>query len=130
MGGNTSSLPAPPANFPYFCIVFRISDKLKVILADSDTVALVQSVAINKWPFGVQSAGYDESGVFEIKLSGNPFFKTSSKEEAVAAKALCCHLLSVLNQHGWEMIVNSDLSRTQDLSTWFFQRNPVISKVL
>ncbi len=25
---------------------------------------------------------------------------------------------------GWELCVSSDLSRTNDLTTWFFQRNP------
>jgi hypothetical protein len=71
---------------------------------------------------GIQFQFFDH-GTFNIKLSGNPFSKGSGKEEALDSKLMCCALLTALHSIGWELCVSSDLGRTTDLTTWFFQRN-------
>jgi hypothetical protein len=141
MGGNTSQLPPPPANFPYFSLTFRIYDKIKLIDCDQQCLALIQQVVEYNWPCkclhltngnvktfisaGIQSQFFDH-GAFEIKFRGNPFSTASGKAEALASKRMCCALLIALQSIGWELCVSSDLSRTTDLTTWFFQRNPAL----
>uniref|UniRef100_A0A914W883 Uncharacterized protein n=1 Tax=Plectus sambesii TaxID=2011161 RepID=A0A914W883_9BILA len=125
MGGNTSQLPPPPANFPYFSLTFRIYDKIKLIDCDDQCLSLIQQVVTSNWPNGIQSQCYDH-GAFEIKFRGRPFCASGSKAEALASKRMCCALLISLQSAGWELCVNSDLSRTTDLTTWFFQKNPAL----
>ena len=139
MGGNTSQLPPPPPNFPYFSLTFRLYDKIKLIDCDQQSLALIQQVVSANWPCkyvrlmnekrfvsaGIQSQFFDH-GAFEIKFRGNPFSTASGKSEALASKRMCCALLTTLHSYGWELCVSSDLSRTTDLTTWFFQRNPAL----
>jgi hypothetical protein len=74
---------------------------------------------------GIQSQFFDH-GAFEIKFCRKPFSKLCDKAEALASKRMCCALLIALQSIGWELCVSSDLSRTTDLTTWFFQRNPAL----
>uniref|UniRef100_A0A914WWV5 Uncharacterized protein n=1 Tax=Plectus sambesii TaxID=2011161 RepID=A0A914WWV5_9BILA len=125
MGGNTSQLPPPPANFPYFSLTFRIYHKIKLIDCDDQCLTLIQQVVAANWPNGIQSQRYDE-GAFEIKFGGSPFSEWGDKAEELASKRMCCALLISLQSAGWELYVNSHLSQTTDLTTWFFQRNPAL----
>uniref|UniRef100_A0A914WAG5 Uncharacterized protein n=1 Tax=Plectus sambesii TaxID=2011161 RepID=A0A914WAG5_9BILA len=125
MGGNTSQLPPPPANFPYFSLTFRIDDNIKLIDCDDKCLSLIRQVVKSNWPNGIQSQSNDH-GAFEIRFRGRPFCVAGSKADALASKRMCCALLSSLQTAGWELYVNSDLSRNADLTTWFFQRNPAL----
>uniref|UniRef100_A0A914VRX9 Uncharacterized protein n=1 Tax=Plectus sambesii TaxID=2011161 RepID=A0A914VRX9_9BILA len=125
MGGNTSQPPPLPTNFPYFSLTFRIHDKIKLIDCDDQCLTLIQQVVAANWPRGIQSQRYDR-GAFEIKFRGFPFSESGDKAEPLVSKRMCCALLLSLQTAGWELYVNSHLSQTTDLTTWFFQRNPAL----
>ncbi len=50
MGGNTSQLPPPLPNFPYFSLTFRTANKIKLIDCDDQCLALIQQVLAASWP--------------------------------------------------------------------------------
>lgn len=128
MGGNFSALPQAPANFPYFSLTFRMQDKIKMTLADNQVVGVVRNAVIQFWSPGIQVDGVDKDGSYEIKFNGLPFCKAGSHESAIQSKKVCCKILSDLHALGWRLMVCSDLSRTTDLTTWFFQKATVESK--
>ena len=50
MGGNVSTIPAPPANFPYFPITLRRTDHFIVVGADRATIDTIRYAIDVSWP--------------------------------------------------------------------------------
>lgn len=128
MGGNFSALPQAPPNFPYFSLTFRMQDKIKMTLADNQVINVVRNAVTQCWNPGIQVDGIDKDGSYEIKFNGLPFCKAGSHESAIQSKRVCCKMLTDLHALGWRLMVCSDLSRTTDLTTLFFQKAAVESK--
>ncbi len=129
MGGTVSSLPQLPQNFPYFCLTFRQWDKIQLVQADEGTITHILAAIGEIWSDGISNHGWD-NGSYEIKFHGYPFTLRNSKSEAILSKRLACHLLVTLTQMGWEPVVSTDLGRTKDLTSWFFQRNMSLQQLM
>lgn len=122
MGGNYSTLPKFQADFPYFSLTFRQTDKIKLVLANEAVILMIRRAVERHWVKGIQIEGVCDDGSYEIKFNGNPFSITGSSNDALQSKRVCCQFLSDLYSIGWTLITSSDLSRTTDRSTLFFQR--------
>uniref|UniRef100_A0A9J2PE32 Reverse transcriptase Ty1/copia-type domain-containing protein n=1 Tax=Ascaris lumbricoides TaxID=6252 RepID=A0A9J2PE32_ASCLU len=125
MGQKVSTFPAKPPDFPFFSLTFRLSDTMLIVDASPEVANLIRDCVLCSWPAGIQRE-YDESnGVLQLKLNGIPFARSCTREHSVQTKKMLCLILKTLRERGWELILSSDLSRTYDLSTLFFQMVPV-----
>jgi hypothetical protein len=106
----------------------RISDRLKFQNTDEKRFAIfnlhyyINALLIQG---GIQQE-YNESGAYVYKLFGHPFSSTTSQCDALQARIMCAELLSQLRHIGWQLLQSADLSRTQDYSTWFFQKDDAL----
>ena len=123
MGGAVSDLIHKEPGFEYMSITLRTTDKIRVVYASDQEVNIVRDVIQQTWPKGIQQEGVKLRSVHDFKLNGNPFMEGSSSEDASNARLLACDLLYRLHNSGWKLITSSDLARTHDLTTWFFQRS-------
>ena len=123
--GAEGSVPARPLGFEYFCIAVRSSDKLRVILGTDHEVSIIRQVIKESWPQGIQNESSQVNGVHEFKLNGRPFQLNISSSDAIMSRRMAGSLLYRLHRDGWKLLVSSDLTRTTDLTTWFFKKVPV-----
>ena len=127
MGGNQSNLPQKPLGFEYMCIAIRPLDKLRIILGGDYEISIVRQVIQECWPKGIQSELSQLSGVHEFKLKGFPFSLVSSSKNAKACRRMAGRILHRLYRDGWKLQISSNLTRTNDLTTWFFKKVSVQS---
>lgn len=124
MGGKCSS-PQTPLDWTssYFALIFRKTDKIKLVFADKQVFEVVQNAAAKYWTPGISQQGKDKDGSYEIRFHGTPFCRSGSSESSIQSKRMCCEILMGLYQLGWRLIVSSDLSQITDLTTWFFNKD-------
>ncbi|VDM39226.1 unnamed protein product [Toxocara canis] len=90
--------------------------------APPEVVCLIRTVVSNSWTAGIQRESEEPQGVFKLKLYGQPFSLSCTRDVSVRTKKMLCLILETLREHGWELTLSSDLSRIYDLSTLFFQK--------
>ncbi|XP_067025113.1 uncharacterized protein [Acropora muricata] len=125
MGGNQSNLPQKPLGFEYMCIAIRSEDKLRIILGGDYEISIIRQVIQECWPRGIQRELFQLNGVHEFKLKGYPFSSVSSSNDAKACRGMAERILHRLYRDGWKLQLSSNLTRTNDMTTWFFKKVPV-----
>ena len=123
MGVGTSDLIPKEPGFEYMSITLRTTDRIRVIYARDQEINMIREVIRQVWSKGIQEEIVKVGSVHEFKLRGTPFFNGWSTEEGINTKLLVCHLLYRLHNAGWKLITATDLTRTHDFTTWFFQRS-------
>ncbi|KAK8864276.1 hypothetical protein IAR55_001522 [Kwoniella newhampshirensis] len=114
----------PPRQRYYFSISFNESDKVRIIDPPDMIVQDAFVRAVQTWPAGIQKQGEKESGCYQLKLRGTPWW-TSDGAEVVHSRLLGCTILSAMESVGFELVSSVDMSmgngdRQMDLDTWFF----------
>ena len=127
MGGNQSNLPPRPPGFEYMCIAIRAPDKLRIILGSDYEASIIRQVIQETWPKGIQRETFQLNEVHEFKLKGFPFSKMTSQSDAISSRRMAERILHRLYRDGWRLQISSNLTRTTDLTTWFFRKVPVAS---
>ena len=127
MGGNQSNLPPRPLGFEYMCIAIRAPDKLRIVLGSVYEASIIRQVIQETWPKGIQRETFQLNGVHEFKLKGFPFSKMTSQSDAISSRRMAERILHRLYRDGWRLQLSSNLTRTTDLTTWFFRKVPVAS---
>ena len=127
MGGNQSNLPQKPLGFEYMCIAIRPLDKLRIILGGDYEISTMRQAIRETWPKGIQRETFQLNGVHEFKLKGFPFSPTSSSNNAIACRRMAEKILYRLYRDGWKLQISSNLTRTNDMTTWLFKKVPVQS---
>ena len=130
MGGNQSNLPPRPLpprpmGFDQLCIVIRATDKLRIVLGTDHEISIIRQVIEETWPRGIQQEMFKLNGVHEFKLKGNPFSVATSSSDAIMSRKMAGCVLHRLYRDGWRLQVSSDLTRTTDLTTWIFRKDPL-----
>lgn len=124
MGGNQSNLPPRPMGFEYMCIAIRTADKLRIILGSDYEVSIIRQIIQETWPKGIQRETYQLNGVHEFKMKGYPFGAYTSSSDAIASRKMGERILQRLSRDGWKLQISTNLTRTTDLTTWFFKKVP------
>lgn len=125
MGSGSSTcykLPPPHADVPYFILMFQMPCGIRLGLADQATVEAVRRACysvVNQ--NGIEFDGPLNDDSYKIRLVGTPFAPASDHKDALAARKIAARILQELYMLGWRLITSSDLSRSDDLSTWFFK---------
>ncbi|XP_068751085.1 uncharacterized protein [Montipora capricornis] len=127
MGGNQSNLPQKPLGFEYMCIAVRSLDKLRIVLGGDYEISIMRQVIQETWPKGIQEETFRMNGVHEFKLKGFPFSSGSSSSNAIACRRMVERILHRLYRDGWKLQMSSNLTQTEDMTTWFFRKVPVAS---
>ena len=123
MGVGTSDLIPKEPWFEYMSIILRTPDRVRVIYGRDQEINMIREVIRQVWSKGIQDEIVKLGSAHEFKLRGTPFWDGWSTEEAINTRLLVCHLLYRLHNAGWKLITASDLTRTDDFNTWFFQRS-------
>ncbi len=120
--GSSESIPlaATSADFHYFCLTFRTPDKINLIHANQEIMQIVRSAIQHNWTADIQKET-DTLAMKQLQVHGNPFCLTTSRDEALQSKRMCCEMLVRLKQAGWLVDVSTDLTQTQDLTSWFLR---------
>lgn len=127
MGGNQSNLPAKPLGFEYMCIAIRSPDKMRIILGSDYEASIIRQIIQETWPKGIQTETFQLNGVYEFKLKGYPFSSVASSSDAIASRKMAERVLHRLYRDGWKLQMSSNLTRTTDLTSWFFKKVQVAS---
>lgn len=70
---------------------------------------------------GVEFEGLLDDDSYKIRLHGSPFAPASDHKDALISRKVAARILMELYVIGWRLMAASDLSRSDDLSTWFFR---------
>ena len=122
MGGSQSNLPQKPLGFEYMCIAIYTVDKLRIIRGGDYDISIVRQAIQESWPKGIKREVFAMNGVHEFKLKGRPFRSGSKSKEAKASRVMAERILHRLYRDGWKLQLSSNLTRTNDLTTWFFKK--------
>lgn len=125
MGGSQSNLSPRPLGFDYMCIAVRPPDKLRIINGTDYEISIIRQIIEETWQQGIQRETFELNGVHEFKLGGYPFVLNISSNDAVLSRRMAGSVLHRLYRDGWKLLMSSDLTRTADLTTWFFKKVPV-----
>lgn len=68
------------------------------------------------WPLGIQRSETKEPGCTQLKLRGNPWM-TSAGAEVNQARLLAMTIMTVMDQHGYELAGAVDMSASSGEST-------------
>ena len=111
-----------PGESAQFCTIsLNRNDRLRVITAPENIVAMVRKVIQTTWVHGCIQDERDYHGSWEFKLSGNPWYST--KEESAMARYLVLRILEAMLEQGWHNIAGIDISRRpSDKSVLVFQK--------
>ncbi|XP_066921998.1 uncharacterized protein [Clytia hemisphaerica] len=129
-----SGCSAPLPDLPYKDIMamsFR-NDSIVCFYASKAELEITRNAILRCWPGGIQREGpknldeehpdVGEPKCYKFKLTGYPFTIGGSKENSTAVRRMATAMLFELYNLGWKLLVSSDLSRTMDVGTWFFQK--------
>ena len=123
MGGD-ESLPSRPSGFDYMCIAIRSPDTLRIILGTDNEAIVIRKIIEERWPRGIEKETIHLNGVHEFELKGCPFGEYTSFSEDAATSRMAERILHRLYRDGWKLQISSNLTRTTDLTTWFFKKAP------
>lgn len=135
MGNNDSKLPRADPQMHHFLITFQPPDRLKLALADDDTLSIIRRTCHDSWPSGLQADTRCNDGSYKLKFSGRPFSNhnlenNSSNSNQSNPKLLILKILNNLHEFGWRLVLASELTRDAEASTWFFRRHFIIDPPL
>lgn len=125
MGGGSSTcykLPQPNPDVPYFVLMFQMPCGIRLGSADKQSIEAVRRACFSVvGQEGVEFDGQLNDDSYKIRLHGTPFAPASDHKDALASRKVAARILMELYVLGWRLIAASDLSRSDDLSTWFFR---------
>ena len=107
------------------CIAVRSFDKLCIILGGDYAISTMREVIQQTWTKGIQRETFQLNGVHEFKLKGYLFSSAYSTNNAIAYRRMAGKILHRFYRDGWKLQISSNLTQTNDMTTWFFRKVPV-----
>jgi len=133
MGAEESvPLPSPPPGSEYMVIglsKWRF-DKVIAMYARERELSLIREAICQHWGQGIESEKAKLNHAWSFKFNGFPFIKSVTPVQFGLARRVMCQMLQNLNNAGWQLKITSDLSRTGDLTTFYFQRSDEIPRTI
>lgn len=117
---------APPAA-EWISISFNMSDRLRLIGADTELISAVRQLLQNMRLLQTDCGWKDQRlGAWEFKINGYPW--RASGEETMTTRLLLLRLLETLEQHGWSLYASVDQSTSSgdnvsETDSWFCVRD-------
>ncbi len=119
--GSDQSLPVSTrTGSPFFCLVFRVPNKIRLVQAPKE---VVDTVARIMGEVGGETFPKDKFGCSQFKLPGNPFYLGVGKDSSTVGKLFGIRIMEELHNMGYDIVCSADLARQYDNSTWFFAKN-------
>lgn len=106
------------------CIAICSPDTLRIILGTDNEAIVIRKIIKETWPRGIEKETIHLNGVHEFELKGCPFGEYTSFSEDAATSRMAERILHRLYRDGWKLQISSNLTRTTDLTTWFFKKAP------
>jgi hypothetical protein len=108
----------------FFSLTLNQNDRIRLINAPNDLIALVRTAINEAWPKGVQEELNVIAG-YEFKLKGNPWW--CDGEETVFCRCLVENILRLMRQYNWSLYATCKLSAQFELkSAFFFRFDPTL----
>ncbi|XP_057289349.1 uncharacterized protein LOC130612077 [Hydractinia symbiolongicarpus] len=131
--GCSSPLPDLPSN-NFMAISLHAWDSFIVLYGGQPELDVIRHSIVQFWSKGIQEekpkfASPENPNAatrcYKFKMNGYPF-SLGDKSSSIESRKMCANVLYGMYNLGWKLLVSSDLSQMQDLTTWFFQRQTLI----
>jgi hypothetical protein len=113
------SLKSEPNPSRFFSLTLNKNDRIRLINAPNDLIALVRTAINEAWSRGVQEE-FNVIAGYEFKLKGKPWW--CNGDETVFSRRLVSNILRLMRQYNWSLYATCELSTQLDSKSGFFFR--------